>query len=280
MELAFWKMHGIGNDYVLVNCLEQTIENPEKAAVLLSDRHTGIGSDGLILVESSETADFRMRMYNADGSRGRMCGNGIRCLGKYVYDNGLTRKKQLRIETDSGVRELKLEEQNGAVTRVTVDMGIPSMEAAEIPIQTKDPRWIHKAICLGSRLIHVTCVSVGNPHTVIFVTDVQKADVHGIGRKLEHAHWFPEGTNVEFVEVKGKNRLRVRVWERGSGETQACGTGACASVAAAAEQGICEQGLPVFVELEGGKLTVWYERNGRIRMRGPAAFVFSGQCQI
>lgn len=276
MEFAFWKMHGIGNDYVLVNCLKQTIENPEKTSIAVSRRHTGIGSDGLILIEPSEKADFRMRMYNADGSRGKMCGNGIRCLGKFVYDNGLTAKKELLIETDSGFRTLELEEENGTVYRVTVNMGSPSVEAADIPIQTKEPRWIDRPIRLGGRLIHVTCVSMGNPHTVIFTTDLKQIPLVQIGTELEHAKWFPEGTNVEFIQVVKKNHLRMRVWERGSGETKACGTGACASVVAAALQGFCQRAVPVLVELEGGDLQISYERDGSVRMCGTADFVYEG----
>jgi diaminopimelate epimerase len=280
MELAFWKMHGIGNDYIIVNCLKKDVKEPEKTARILSNRHKGIGSDGLILVYPSPVADFKMVMYNADGSRGRMCGNGIRLLGKYVYENRLTRNRVLLIETDSGIRRLHLHVKNHKVETVTVHMGSPAFGAEHIPIQTEDDVWLLKSIQIGSTQLEVTCVSMGNPHTVIFNHGTREKEFSHWAPALAESAYFPEGTNVELVTVKDEVHLDVRVWERGSGETLACGTGACAAVVCAVKIGLCKQGVPVEVKLPGGILKICYEPENTVLMEGPATYVFAGKVVV
>ncbi len=274
--MKFTKMHGCGNDYVYVNCLEEIIEHPGELAIKVSDRHFGVGSDGLILIGPSEAADFCMHMYNADGSEAQMCGNGIRCVAKYVYDYGLTDKEQVTVETLAGVKTLKLLVENGMVSAVTVDMGVPVTEPKQIPVLAEGEAVIAKPLTVLGKEYEITCVSMGNPHAVTFVPDTQSLDLESIGPEFEHHAWFPERTNTEFVQVVDRNTIHMRVWERGSGETLACGTGACASAYACILNGKTED--EVTVQLLGGSLRIRYDReSGHIFMTGPAVKVFDGE---
>lgn len=278
--MQFTKMHGIGNDYIYINCFQQALECPSELAVRLSDRHFGVGSDGLILIQPSDVADCKMEMFNADGSVGMMCGNGIRCVGKYVYDRGLVKKDVLQVETRSGIKTLHLNIQNGTVSSVRVNMGPPELEAAKIPVQFPKERVIDEAVQSPSGAIwYVTCVSMGNPHCVAFVEDVDGLDLPRFGPEMEHHEMFPEQVNMEFVRVIGPEEIQMRVWERGSGETWACGTGACASAVACALNG--KTGRRVTVHLRGGDLVVdWDEQTNDVFMEGPATFVFDGTVEI
>ena len=257
--INFTKMHGIGNDYVYINDTESIIKNPNELSKKISDRHFGIGSDGLILIRNSDIADFKMSMFNADGSEAQMCGNGIRCVAKYVYDNKLTNKKSLKIETLAGIKTLELNVQDGQVFEVTVDMGEPILEPRKIPVNSNLKEFINQEIKVNDTNYFATCVSMGNPHTIIFVKDVDKFRVCEIGKEIENnKELFPQKTNVEFIEVLDAHNLRMRVWERGSGETLACGTGACASVVACVLNNLTENkvkvnllGGVVFVEWQG-----------------------------
>ncbi len=275
--MKFTKMHGLGNDYVYVNCFEEKAENPSKLAVWISDRHFGVGSDGLILIKPSKCADFEMEMYNADGSRGEMCGNGIRCVAKYVYDKGLTDKEHISIDTLAGVKYLDLTIENGEVSLVRVDMGTPEFAPKKIPVRSEKENMIRQKLIAGGREYQVTCVSMGNPHCVVFLDeDVRELDLAEIGPAFEHHLSFPERINTEFINVIDKKTLRMRVWERGSGETLACGTGACASAVAAVVNGWTEE--EVTVKLLGGDLKIHYDREkNTVYMTGPAAIVFDGE---
>ena len=274
--MRFVKMHGLGNDYVYVNCFEETIKEPGILAKKVSDRHFGVGSDGLILICPSQKADFRMDIYNSDGSRAEMCGNGIRCVGKYVYDRGLTKKKNLRIETLAGIRELVLHTRDGMVEAVTVDMGYPVLQSDKIPIISANNRVIREKINIYKTEYEITGVSMGNPHVVIYVSHVKWVDLDRIGPEIEYYGRFPRRTNVEFVEVIDRNTLKARVWERGAGETLACGTGACASVVASVLNDLTER--QVTVKLKGGDLSViWNEKDGKVYMTGPATTVYDGE---
>ncbi len=277
--MKFTKMHGIGNDYVYVNCFQETVENPEQTARLISDRHKGVGSDGLILICPSETADFQMIMYNADGSRAQMCGNGIRCVGKYVYDRGLTDKTTVTVETLAGIKTLELHLQGGKVDCVTVDMGAPELTPARIPVLGAGERFIAQPVKAAGDTYAVTCVSMGNPHAVVFVDAPEELDLERLGPQFEHHPIFPERTNTEFVRVDGDGELTMRVWERGAGETMACGTGACAVLVAAVLNGKCKS--EATVHLLGGDLQIrWNRQNNHIFMTGPATFVFDGETII
>lgn len=256
--MRFTKMHGLGNDYIYI--YGPVPANIEQLCRKLSHRQFGIGSDGMIYIEPSEVADFRMRIFNADGSEAKMCGNGIRCVGKYVYDKGLTHKTQLTIETLSGIRHLRLRLADGKVAAVTVDMGKAKLQ---------------KMLRLYER--DIAAVSVGNPHAVIFVDDIRNAPLTTLGPKLERHPAFPEGVNVEFVQVLRRNALRLRVWERGSGVTMACGTGACAGTVAAVCRGFCDHDTPVSVELDGGVLEIQVAPDDTVTMSGPAATVYEGE---
>ena len=262
--MNFTKMQGLGNDYLYV--YGEVPEDIENLSRKLSDRHFGAGSDGMIYISPSEAADFKMRIFNADGSDAMMCGNGIRCVGKYVYDKGYTDKTHLAIETLSGIKTLDLDLRCGRVRSVTVDMGRAEVNAdMEIPI--------------GEDLVICTPVSVGNPHAVIFISDIEKAPVSALGPQLEKHSLFPGGVNAEFVQVMSGQKLRMRVWERGSGITMACGTGACASAAAAVRKGYCRYGEPVTLVLDGGELKISVSPDGSITMSGPAEFVYEGEVQ-
>jgi diaminopimelate epimerase len=281
MRLPFTKMHGIGNDYVYVNAFETRVADPVRVAQLVSPRHTGIGSDGLILIAPSDVADCRMEMYNADGSRGAMCGNGIRCVAKYAYEHGIARQPEMRIETDSGVKQIALELRAGAVVGATVDMGAPILEPAEIPIAGA-ARMIDAPFEVAGQRLRITCVSMGNPHCVTFVESTETAPVTTLGPKIEVDPLFPRRVNVEFAQVLGAapgDRLRMRVWERGSGETSACGTGACAVAVAGVLTGRARRSVEV--ELLGGALRIeWREADDHVYMTGGATEVFSGEIDV
>lgn len=275
-RLRFTKMHGLGNDYVYVDCFSQPKPDGAALARTVSPRRTGVGSDGVILILPSVTADCRMEMYNADGSRGEMCGNGIRCVGKYVYERGLSKNNPLRVETDAGVKTLFLSVNNDTVETVTVDMGEPIFDARAIPVALDHSPVVRHSLSLRRYDVEFTAVSMGNPHCVLFVPDVAQAPVQELGPLLEHHPLFPSRVNVEFVEVVEPTTLRMRVWERGSGETDACGTGACAAVVAASLLGHARRRAEV--HLRGGVLKVeWGERDNHVYMTGPAVEVFQGE---
>ncbi len=274
--MKFTKMQGIGNDYVYVNCFDETVENPEELSVRVSDRHFGIGSDGLILIMPSDKADFRMRMFNADGSEGMMCGNGTRCIGKYVYDNGLTDKTEISLETKSGIKYLKLFVKNGLVETVEVDMGQAVTKPADIPMKADGDSFINRPIEVNGKMYNITAVSMGNPHCVIFTSGVDGLDLEKTGPAFENHVFFPEKVNTEFCEILSDGTIKMRVWERGSGETWACGTGACA-VAAAVLCGYSKCGEEIIIRLRGGDLAITYKSDGRVLMRGGAEKVFDGE---
>lgn len=277
--MKFTKMQGIGNDYIYINGFEEKIQNPAELSVRLSDRHFGIGGDGIILIEPSETADCRMDIYNADGSQAMMCGNGIRCVGKYVYERGIAKKETLTVDTMSGVKTLRLDVDGGKVVSVTVDMGAPEFCPERIPVSLPGDMVVARELELENETFRITCVSMGNPHCVLFVDDVQTLAVESIGPKLENHSIFPNRANIEFIHVLNENEVEMRVWERGSGETWACGTGACASVVACVLNG--KTGREVLVHLKGGDLSIrWDENSGHIFMQGPTEFVFDGTVEV
>ena len=275
--MRFVKMHGIGNDYIFVDCFEQSLpEAPEVLAPKLSDRHFGIGGDGLILILPSDVADARMRIFNADGSEAEMCGNGVRCVAKYIYERGLSRKNPLRIETGRGILSLQLKIQGDRVTEVTVDMGEPILEAARIPTTLPGSPVVEAPLTLNDGTsVNVTCVSMGNPHCVIFTEDLTDETFCRLGPIIEKHPAFPQRVNVEFVRVCSPQRVEVRVWERGSGETLACGTGACAVCVAGALTGRTER--KITVRLPGGELITEWAPSGSVFMTGPATTVFTGE---
>ena len=273
--MKFTKMHGLGNDYVYVNCFEEKIDNPSAVARFVSDRHFGIGSDGLIMINPSKTADFEMEMYNADGSRGEMCGNGIRCVAKYVYDYGLTDKTQISVETLGGIKYLDLTVEDGKVSLVKVDMGKPELEADLIPIISEREQVIDEPIEVDGKEYHMTGVSMGNPHDVVFMDDIKNLEIEKIGPLFENHERFPNRINTEFVNVIDRHTAQMRVWERGSGETLACGTGACAVAVACILNGLTEN--TVTVKLLGGDLRIeWDREKNTVYMTGPAEVSFDG----
>lgn len=277
--MKFTKMHGLGNDYVYIDCFREKVDDPAELAVRISDRHFGAGSDGLILIRPSEKADFEMAMYNADGSRGEMCGNGIRCVAKYVYDHGLTDKTRISVETLAGIKYLDLTVREGRVSLVKVDMGQPVLEPEKIPVRienSRDSRAVDVPIRVGSDLFRMTCVSMGNPHAVIFMDeDVRNMSLETIGPLFENHELFPNRVNTEFVNVIDRHTVRMRVWERGSGETLACGTGACAVAVASILRG--RTGEKLTVKLLGGDLQIEWDRSrNTVYMTGPAETVFEG----
>lgn len=278
--MKFTKMHGCGNDYVYMNCFEETIENPNETAKFVSDRHFGIGSDGMICIHPSDKADFRMAMYNSDGTEGAMCGNGVRCIAKYVYDYGLTDKTTITIETKGGIKELDLTVEDGKVTWVNVDMEAPVLEADKIPvIYDEEKKVIDKPVIVDGREYRITCVSMGNPHGVVFVDSVDDLDIEKLGPMFEHHPMFPDRVNTEFIQVVDDHTIRMRVWERGAGETLACGTGACASAYASYLNQ--KTGNKVLVHLLGGDLQIEYdEEKHTIFMKGPATKVFDGEIDL
>lgn len=275
--MKFTKMQGIGNDYVYVNCLQETIENPSELAKKISDRHYGVGSDGLIMINPSDKADFEMEMYNADGSRGEMCGNGIRCVAKYVYDYGLTDKTSISVETLAGIKYLDLTVEDGKVVLVKVDMGKPMLRPEEVPVVSEKEEVIDEPITVDGQEYRMTCVSMGNPHAVVFIDqDVKEFPLETVGVKFENHERFPKRVNTEFVNVLDHHTAQMRVWERGSGETLACGTGACAVAVACALNGLTED--EVTVKLLGGDLQIkWDREKNTVYMTGPAEVVFDGE---
>ena len=275
--MKFTKMQGIGNDYVYVNCLQETIENPSELAKKISDRHYGVGSDGLIMINPSDKADFEMEMYNADGSRGEMCGNGIRCVAKYVYDYGLTDKTSISVETLAGIKYLDLTVEDGKVVLVKVDMGKPMLRPEEVPVVSEKEEVIDEPITVDGQEYRMTCVSMGNPHAVVFIDqDVKEFPLETVGLKFENHERFPKRVNTEFVNVLDRHTAQMRVWERGSGETLACGTGACAVAVACALNGLTED--EVTVKLLGGDLQIkWDREKNTVYMTGPAEVVFDGE---
>ena len=277
--MKFTKMHGIGNDYVYVNCFQETVENPSEVAIKVSDRHFGIGSDGLILIKPSEKADFEMEMYNADGSQGAMCGNGIRCVAKYVYDYGLTDKTSISVDTKSGVKYLELTVEEGKVREVRVNMGSPELQTEKIPMIYPMDKVISQPLNVHEQIYEVTAVSMGNPHAVVYLDDVKNLKIEEAGPYFEKHRAFPESVNTEFVRVIDRNTVEMRVWERGSGETLACGTGACAVTVASVLNGYTEE--EVTVKLLGGDLKIlWDREKNLVYMTGPAAVVFDGEIQL
>lgn len=299
--MKFTKMHGAGNDYIYVDCTQSVIDNPSQVAIDLSDRHFGIGSDGLILIKKSDKADFFMEMYNADGSQGQMCGNGIRCVGKFVYDNGLTDKTTVTIDTLAGVKILELKTgADGKVETARVNMGAPILEAAQIPVDTKELKEykgceietiagqvvktpvVDETIVVEGKEYKVTAASMGNPHAIVYLDkdiDIKKFEIEKIGPFFENHKAFPERINTEFIQVVDKNNLNMRVWERGSGETLACGTGACASLVATVLNGMCD--TTATLHLLGGDLKItWDKDKNTVYLEGPAKTVFTGEVDI
>ena len=275
MKIPFTKMQGIGNDYIYVNCMSGEYFDPAELSAVMSPRHMSVGADGLVLICSSDIADAKMRMFNADGSEGRMCGNAIRCVGKYLYDNGIVNKENISVETLSGIKYLTLTVENEKVTYVSVDMGTASFVPGSIPVLSED-EVINRPIAVPSGEYRFTAVTVGNPHAVIYAEDVDSLDLRKIGPEFENNELVPERINTEFVKVISGTHLQMRVWERGSGETWACGTGACAVVAASVKNGICSANTEITVTLIGGDLKIVCSDDYRITMRGAAVKVYDG----
>ncbi len=277
--MRFTKMHGCGNDYVYVNLFEEKVDNPAEVSIKVSDRHFGIGSDGLITIGPSDKADFRMRIYNADGSEAEMCGNGIRCVAKYVYDHKLTDKTEITVETGAGVLTLILYPESGKVQQVRVDMGEPILTPADIPVVADGDKVIDEPIEVGGKTWNMTCVSMGNPHAVVFVDDTDNFELEKYGPLFESHERFPKRTNTEFVQIISRTEAKMRVWERGSAETWACGTGTCACVMACILNNKTDD--KVLVHLRGGDLTIEYDRaTNHVFMTGPATTVFSGEIDL
>ena len=275
MKLEFTKMHGIGNDYIYFNCLDRELDNPSDVAVKMSPRHFSVGGDGIVMICKSDIADAKMRIFNADGSEAKMCGNAIRCVGKYLYDSGITDKTELSIETLSGIKHLSLTVDGGKVSFVSVDMGMAELEGRKIPVDADGIVKNHPLEICGE-IYPVTCVSMGNPHAVAFVNDTTSLDLEKIGPFFEHNPLFPDRVNTEFIRVIDRRNLEMRVWERGSGETYACGTGACAAAAAAVLCGFADAGESIKVHLIGGELEIICTEDYHITMKGPAAKVYDG----
>jgi len=277
--MKFTKMHGCGNDYVYVNLFQEKLENPAETSIKVSDRHFGIGSDGLITIGPSDIADFRMRIYNADGSEAEMCGNGIRCVAKYVYDHKLTDKTEISVESGAGIKYLTLYVKDGKVDQVKVDMGEPILEPAQIPVVSDKDKVIDEPIEVGGKTWNMTCVSMGNPHAVVFVDDTEHFELEKYGPLFENHERFPKRTNTEFVQVISRTEANMRVWERGSAETWACGTGTCATVMACILNKKTDN--KVLVHLRGGDLTIEYdESTNHVFMTGPATEVFNGEIEV
>ncbi|MBP5526012.1 MAG: diaminopimelate epimerase [Paludibacteraceae bacterium] len=277
--MKFTKMHGISNDYIYINGATEKIYNPSDVAIKLSDRHTGIGSDGIVMILPSKTCDFRMRMFNSDGSEAEMCGNASRCVGKYVYDKGLTKKTKVSLETLAGKKILNLHVVDGKVDTVTVDMGEPILRGVDIPTIFDLPTVVSQPIVVSGKKILTTCVSMGNPHSVVYVDDVDSLDLEKIGPSYECHPAFPHKTNTEFVEIISRNEVKMRVWERGAGETMACGTGACAVAVASVLNGFTDR--DVRVKLRGGDLQIkWDDDDNHVYMTGPATTVYEGDVEI
>ena len=279
--MKFTKMHGIGNDYVYVNCFKETVKDPSAVAKFVSDRHFGIGSDGLILIKPSDIADCEMDMYNLDGSQGAMCGNGIRCVAKYAYDYGIVNKTNISVATKSGVKYLDLSIRDGKVSMVKVNMGAPILQATLIPVVAQTEQVINTPIEVDGKTYYFTAVSMGNPHAVVYMDDVDGLEIEKIGPSFESHVNFPDRVNTEFVEVIDEHTLKMRVWERGSGETLACGTGACAVAVASILNGHVDGDKSVTVKLLGGDLQIfWNRQENLVYMTGPATTVFDGEIDV
>ena len=279
--MKFTKMQGIGNDYVYVNCFEETVKNPAAVARYVSDRHFGIGSDGLILIKPSDIADCEMDMYNLDGSQGAMCGNGIRCVAKYVYDYGIVKKENISVSTKSGIKYLDLTVRDGKVALVRVNMGSPVLTASQIPVVSSTEEMINAPLKVNGETYYITAVSMGNPHAIVYMDDVEHLEIEKIGPAFESHVFFPDRVNAEFVKVIDNHTVQMRVWERGSGETLACGTGACAVAVASILNGHVDGTQPVTVKLLGGDLEIFWDRDDNlVYMTGPAATVFDGEIDL
>ncbi len=277
-KIKFTKMHGTGNDYVYINCFNQSVYNPSELAVKMSPRRFSVGADGVILICPSDVADAKMRMFNLDGSEGKMCGNGIRCVGKYIYDNGIAKKSTVTVETLSGIKTLKIEAADGIAKTLTVDMGEPEFKPENIPVKGIDGNEIvNMPIDVNGTTYNITAVSMGNPHAVVFCDNVSGLELEKIGPCFENHPIFPEKVNTEFIKVLNETELEMRVWERGSGETLACGTGTCAAVVAAVKNGYCKQDTEITVHLLGGELYITFKNDGHVFMRGEAQTVFDGE---
>ena len=277
--MEFTKMQGCGNDYVYVNGFENKIDNPNKLSEIVSDRHFGIGSDGLIVINPSEKADFKMSMYNADGSEGKMCGNGIRCVAKYVYDNKMTDKTTITVETLSGIKTLELNVKNDKVETVKVNMVTPILLPKDVPVVSDKDKVVDEPIVIDDKEYRITCVSMGNPHAITFIENTDDLEIETIGPKFENNPIFPDRVNTEFIQVLDRNTVKMRVWERGSGETFACGTGACATVVACVLNGLTDD--KVTVKLLGGDLFIEYNREeNTVYMTGPAKVSFTGKIEV
>lgn len=279
--MQFTKMHGAGNDYIYVNCFKETVENPAETAIRVSDRHFGIGADGLVLICPSDKADFFMDIYNADGSRAKMCGNATRCVAKYVYDNKMTDRDEITLETLSGIKVIKMTVKNGKAVSARVNMGAPILEGAKIPTKFDGKTVVSQKLTIEKKDYAVTCVSMGNPHCIVYTKeDVRALDLPRIGPDFENHPMFPDRINTEFIRVVSETELDMRVWERGSGETLACGTGACAAVVASVLNGYCKRGSDVKVNLLGGTLFINWSENGEVYMTGPAETVCTGNIDL
>ena len=276
MKIPFTKMHGIGNDYIYVNCMKEELADPNRVSFVMSPRRFSVGADGLVMICSSQVADAKMRMFNADGSEGKMCGNAIRCVGKFLYDNGIVVKDQLSVETLSGVKYLNLNVENGRVSSVEVDMGKAILTPKEISVNYDGDRMIDAPVEVNGKTYHLTAVSMGNPHAVTFMDEIDSLDLERMGPHFENLPIFPDRVNTEFVRVIDSETLQMRVWERGSGETFACGTGACATVVAAVLNGICKTDTPITVQLRGGNLKIVCDKDMRVFMTGPAEKAYEG----
>ena len=279
--LTFSKMHGIGNDYIYINCFQETVTDPEKLSIFMSNVRFGVGSDGLVLILPSEVADFRMRIFNADGSEAMMCGNATRCVGKYVYEHGMTDKTEVSLETNSGIKYLTLSvnEATNEVDAVKVDMGKAILKPADIPVADDGDLFIAKPVVVDGVSYDMTCVSMGNPHSVVFLPEIDSLDLEKIGPSFEHHPLFPNRVNTEFIRVIDDHTLQMRVWERGSGETFACGTGACAAAVASVLNGYCKREQEILIHLRGGDLRIIYHNDESVTMIGPATFIFEGKME-
>lgn len=275
-KINFTKMHGIGNDYIYIDCFKEQVDNPECLAKIMSPRRTSVGSDGIILICPSDVADAKMRMFNLDGSEGKMCGNGIRCVGKYIYDNGICKKDVITVETLSGIKTLDITAKNEKAEYIKVDMGYPEFCPENIPVNYCGDEMINAPVTVNNTVYNITAVSMGNPHAVIFCDSIENLDLEKTGPDFENMPIYPERTNTEFVKVISATELKMRVYERGSGETFACGTGACATVAAAVKCGICELDKEITVHLKVGDLLITYSSDGHIYMKGTATKVYEG----
>ncbi len=275
-QIKFTKMHGIGNDYVYINCFTEQVDNPNELAKIMSPRRFSVGADGVILICPSKMADAKMRMFNLDGSEGKMCGNGVRCVGKFVYDSGIAHKDTITIETLSGIKTLYITDKDGVAETITVDMGKAELSPEKIPAIADCDTIIDTAITVDGNSYNITAVSMGNPHAVTFCDEIESLNLEKIGPHFEHHEMFPQGVNTEFIRVIDESTLQMRVWERGSGETFACGTGACAAAVAAVLNGYCKHDTEITVHLVGGDLFITYKNDGTVFMRGPATKVFDG----